>query len=464
MLFLLATLLVFCACENTIEETSAVPALTQEAEVGTDDISDEDGEGEAAPAASVVTELEPVLQEEQAVPEETAPALYCAMPLPEEMQAMWISFLEWNDRDISTEEALRTETEQMFDNCVSMGLNTVIVAVRPFADALYDSEHYPWSHLVSGAQGTDPGFDPLAVLVELAHEKGLRIEAWLNPYRVQHPEHGPDVLSEDSPAVQNASWVRKQTGLWLDPGLPEVRELVINGVAEIVENYEVDGIHFDDYFYPEGNTSAFDAQTYAQYGEGMELAEWRRQNINEMVKGAYAAVKEVNPSVSFGISPQGNNTNNYNEQHCDINLWMEQPGYADYIMPQLYWGFNYVGSDGNTKAAFNNKTAEWTEYPLHEDVKLYAGLGAYRIGDGDSGHGDQSEWRCGHNLADMVAQLRSAGFSGFALFRYDSLYPPQDSEYAALAAQEVAALTALLKGEAITPAPEGGTGGADASP
>ena len=395
------------------------------------------------PTGSAISAIAPV--EPQATAAQAYSSLYQAIPLPEEMRAMWISFLEWNDSDIASEEAMRNLIINMFDNCLSMGLNTVIVAVRPFSDAFYQSAYYPWSHLIGGAQGQDPGYDPLTLIAEEAHARGLRVEAWLNPYRVSHPSFGPDELSADNPAALNPEWLREQSGRWLDPGIPEVRSLIVNGVVEIVSNYNVDGIHFDDYFYPEGNTEAFDDATFQQYGGGLDRADWRRQNVNEMVSSVYAAVKAANPSVSFGVSPQGNNENNYNEQYCDINMWMEQPGYADYIMPQLYWGFNYT-RNGDDRASYHNKTAEWASYSRGEHVKLYAGLGAYRIGEGDGSDDSQGEWQNGHNLADMVSYLRTVpGFSGFALFRYANLYPLQDgAAYADLSASEAAALTAAI--------------------
>ncbi len=379
-------------------------------------------------------------------PTPTPEPAYSAIPLPEEMRAMWISFIEWQQIDISTEESMRAAANRIFGHCAQLGINTVIVAVHAFNDALYESEYFPWSHLISGQQGEEAAYDPLAVLLSEAHAFGLRVEAWVNPYRVQHPEHGPETLSEDNPAVQNPSWIREQGGLWLDPGLPEVRGLVTACVTELVERYEVDGIHFDDYFYPEGATEAFDTETYATYGGEMELADWRRQNVNEMIHGVYTAVKAANQSVSFGVSPQGNNQNNYNQQYCDINLWMAEPGYADYIMPQLYWGFQYTSPTSGDMAAFPNKLVEWSGYPRHESVRLYAGLGAYRIGEGDGSPGTAEEWKSGHNIADMVRLLRQTdGFSGFALFHYVSLFPLSVSDpYYALAASETAALAAEI--------------------
>jgi len=440
IVLLLAAALLFTACGSQPESASSPSSETQSGS----------STGTAQPFTIETPESTPSAsaQPQPDTSSDAQPVRYNALPLPQEMRAMWISFLEWQAMDISTETAFRAAVTDMFDNCVSMELNTVIVAVRPFSDAMYQSSYYPWSHLITGTQGKDPGFDPLAILVEEAHGRGLRIEAWINPYRVQHPSFGPEVLAESNPAVTHPDWLRTHEGLWLDPGYPEVAELVKNGVVEIVENYDVDGIHFDDYFYPEGNTEAFDAATYAAYGQGKDRSDWRRENVNTMVRNVYAAVKEANPTVSFGVSPQGNNENNYNDQHCDINLWMQEPGYTDYVMPQLYWGFNYI-RNGDDKASFTNKVREWLSYPLDEDVRLYAGLGAYRIGDGDYSDNSQGEWQNGHSVADMVTYLREKGqhFNGFALFHYQSLYPEEGSPYYELAAQEAAALTAAIKGE-----------------
>ncbi|MDL2219059.1 family 10 glycosylhydrolase [Ruminococcaceae bacterium OttesenSCG-928-O06] len=370
---------------------------------------------------------------------------YEALPLPSEMRAMWISFLEWQQVDFTTEESARAAVATMFENCAHLGLNTVIVAVRPFGDALYESDIFPYSHLLhaDGAQGVRPGYDPLAVMVEEAHALGLRIEAWINPYRVQDTRNGPATLSEDNPAALQPALVRNVGGnLWYDPGLPAVQQLVTDGAAEIVRNYDVDGIHFDDYFYPEGADDAFDADSYAQYSDGQTLADWRRENTNSMVWHVYEAVKSANPTASFGISCQGNNENNYGQMYADVRHWMANEGYVDYVMPQLYWGFAYRTAGGREDYAFENISATWAFYPRQPGVRLYAGLGAYRIGAGDGGSNDQSEWQSGHNLADMVENLRTqADYGGFALFRYAFLFENPD----ALGAQETEALWQVLQ-------------------
>lgn len=388
------------------------------------------------------------------VSQEEDPALQ--LNLPGEMRAMWISFLEWGKYDISSEAAMRQVAGQMFDNCAAMGLNTVIVHVRAFSDALYPSQYFPWSHLITGTQGQDPGYDPLAVLVEEAHNRGLRIEAFINPFRVQLATAVP--MDSANPAVQNPSWVRtiedgpQKGSQWYDPGIPEVRQLVVDGVWELAQNYDLDGIQFDDYFY-QNNPESFDAETYAAYGAGLSLADWRRQNVNTLVSEVYAAIKSAAPTMAFGISPAGNNDNNYDQYYADIKLWMSQPGYVDYIMPQLYWGFGYQQQNGSDRFAFANIAAEWAAYPRDESVRLYAGLAAYNIGElqadgtrkdfgGNGAAEDQSEWESGHEMADQVAHLRGVqGFSGFALFRYDFLYQPNDQ----LSAQEVSSLTQLLQ-------------------
>ncbi|MDL2254581.1 family 10 glycosylhydrolase [Ruminococcaceae bacterium OttesenSCG-928-I18] len=405
-------------------------------------------------ASYIVTEV-PSGAPESVAPEGPA-AVETAAPLPEEMRGMWISYLEWLKNDISTEEKLREVVQRMFGECRDMGLNTVIVQVRPFSDAFYPSEYFPWSHHLTDEQGEDPGYDPLAVMVEEAHAHGLRFEAWVNPYRIDLDggDLGPGELSDDNPAVLHPEWVREveESGVWYDPGIPEVQQLIVDGVREIAEKYDVDGIHIDDYFYPaftaeqieDGEDVAFDEDTYAQYGEGQDLAAWRRENVNTLVRSCYDAIKQVDPEISFGISPQGNNDNNYNQQYSDVKLWMETPGYVDYVMPQLYWGFNYRLQNGSDRYAFGNITAEWAGYPRHESVRLYAGLGAYRIEEGDGGDNDQAEWESGHNLADMAEHLRGVdGFTGFALFRYEVLYGRDASD---LAEDEIAALTEMLGG------------------
>lgn len=287
-----------------------------------------------------------------------------AMAAPVAYRAMWVSYLEWPMFDTSGAQGFAASVGSLLDNCAALGLNTVIVQVRPFGDAVYPSAVYPWSHLVTGVQGQDPGYDPLAIFVEQAHARGLAIEAWVNPYRVRlNDTMPPGELAADNPALLHEGWALEANGgLYYDPALPEVQDMVVQGVTEIVQNYDVDGIQFDDYFYPTTD-EAFDTESYARYGGGQDLAEWRRANVNTLVQKVYAAVKAVKPEAVFGISPQGNNDNNYSQQYSDVALWLSTPGYVDYIMPQVYWGYNYTLQNGSARFAFENIVDEWLAMP-----------------------------------------------------------------------------------------------------
>ncbi len=369
-----------------------------------------------------------------------------AAPAREEYRAVWISYLEWQSVDFSSEEAFRAAVSQMLDNCAALGLNTVIAQVRPFGDALYKSALYPWSHLCTGMQGADPGFDPLDVLLELAHGRGLSLEAWVNPYRLRLTASLPGALAAENLANTHPEWVVEAGGgLYLNPAIPEAAGYVAQGVAELVQNYAVDGVHFDDYFYPTTD-GAIDEAQFAASGAA-DRAAWRRTNVTSLVKACHDAVKAADPTLRFGISPQGNPDNNYTQQYSDVAAWMAAEGenaVADYICPQIYWGYHYTLSSGSQRFAFENIVPEWLAMPRAPGVALYFGLGAWRIGDGDGGANEDSvsQWNSGQSLAQQLADLRAQGAEGYALYRYGSLF---GSPYPELAAAECAALAAAAE-------------------
>ena len=361
-----------------------------------------------------------------------------------EWRAVWVSYLEFAEMDFSSESAFRADAAALMDNCLSLGLNTVIAQVRPFGDALYRSSLFPWSHLCTGVQGQDPGFDPLDVLLTEAHARGLSLEAWVNPYRLRSSASMPPAIVENSLLNTHPEWVcTVNEGAYLNPAIPEAADYVVQGVAELVQNYAVDGIHFDDYFYPTTDPS-IDAPQFAASGE-TDLTAWRRANVTRLVKAAHDAVKAADPTLRFGVSPQGNPDNDRNEQYTDLSVWLTASGadaVVDYLCPQIYWGYGYTLSSGSTRFAFENITAEWLALPRAESTALYFGLGAYRVGVGDGGANADSvsQWCTGSALARQVNDLRSAGAGGWALYRYGSLFRSDES---GLAAAERAALTAL---------------------
>ena len=230
-----------------------------------------------------------------------------------EYRAVWISYLELGGMLTGkTAGQFRSNIGAAYDNVKNLGCNTVIVHVRPFGDALYDSDYFPSSYLITGTEGDNLPFDPLKIMVEEAHNRGLTFEAWLNPYRVALNAATPGSFAENSLLYTHPDWVKANgEGYYLNPALPQVRDYICEGVAEIVQNYEVDGIHYDDYFYPTTDP-AFDSQDYADANTALSLEDWRRENVNALVSETYRTIKSIRPACRFGISPQGNNSNNYN--------------------------------------------------------------------------------------------------------------------------------------------------------
>lgn len=360
-----------------------------------------------------------------------------------EWRAVWVSYLEWARMDFSSESAFRADIAELMEHCTALGLNTVIAQVRPFGDALYQSTLFPWSHLCTGTQGQAPGFDPLDVLITEAHARGLSLEAWVNPYRLKSSDAMPPSIAETNLMNTHPEWCcTVGEGVYLNPAIPEAAAYVVQGVAELVGQYAVDGIHFDDYFYPTTEAS-LDAAQFEASG-ARDLADWRRSNVTALVKAAHDAVKAADPTLRFGISPQGNPENDLATQYSDIYGWLTAAGndaVVDYLCPQVYWGYGYQLQSGNTRFAFENIVPEWLGMERAGNVALYFGLGAYRIGVGDGGANEDSasQWSTGSALARQVADLRSWGANGWALYRYDSLFGPARND---LADAEGAALTA----------------------
>lgn len=357
-------------------------------------------------------------------------------------RAVWVSYLEWQRMDFSSAEAFGAEAAAMLDNIAGLGANVVLAQVRPFGDALYPSALYPFSHLATGTQGADPGFDPLAILVEQAHARGLELEAWVNPYRLQ-AGGTPAALAETNLANTRPDWVKPAGGgLYLDPASPDVRRYIADGVAELCENYAIDGIHMDDYFYPTTD-EAFDAADYAAYCEGtgapLPLDDWRRENVDALVEACRAVTRAA--GVRFGIAPQGQPALCYGAQYSDAAGWLAE-GLVDILMPQLYWGRDYT-ADGDDSLALDTLAAEWLAMDRAPGVSLCFGLGAYRIGEGDGGDrtGPGTEWLSGHALADQAEALAALGADGVGLYRYDSLFA--NDLYPTFAAQEAQALRGL---------------------
>ena len=336
----------------------------------------------------------------------------------EPMRGVWVTYMDLSMEyeEDKSEAAFRKKTEGIVELCADRGFNTLIVQVRPFCDALYRSELFPASHVLSGKQGKYPGYDALDIICALCREHRLSVQAWVNPYRVT-ADDVPEKLSESNPSVTDPELcLTTESGTILDPSNEKARKLIADGVREIVEGYDVDGVQFDDYFYPPeiADEDREQYKSYADNAEGkvMPLEEWRRQNVNLMLAQVYMTVHEAKPDAVFGISPQGNLGNNA-ALYADPASWCSVKGYADYICPQLYF------SPDNPYLGFYDALDEWLALDLAEGVRLYAGLAGYKAGSGD----DEGTWLDRDDiLAEEYRAVRdNEKLGGFMLYGYASL-------------------------------------------
>lgn len=300
----------------------------------------------------------------------------------QDMRAAWMATV-YNIDFPSTKsdaEAQKSEFIQKLEAQKALGMNTVVVQVRPKADALYKSQINPWSDVLTGTQGMDPGYDPMAFMIEEAHKRGMAFHAWLNPYRVTTAGTDINKLSENHPARKNPDWVLSyNNALYYNPEAPGIKEHIVATVQEIVKNYNVDGIHFDDYFYPSNYPLPM--------GESKDgiAANSRRQTINEMLAAVHTAIKQINSNVKFGVSPMGiwkNSTTDpagsqtggnqsYYAVAADTRTWIQNE-WIDYVVPQIYW------ETGHKLADYETLVKWWSSQVNGTKVKLYIGQGIYR--------------------------------------------------------------------------------------
>lgn len=327
------------------------------------------------------------------------------------LSGVWVPYLSLATTE-HTQEAFENNFKTIANTARDKGLSALFVHVRAFCDAFYPSELYPWSHLLTGTQGQDPGFDPLAFMVDYTHSLGMEFHAWVNPLRVCTGET-PSQLSQDNPyqalgQSENYYFMEWEGAVYLNPAYPYVRTLVAQGAAEIAEKYPVDGIHFDDYFYPAQDPS-LDADAYGLYCETVEeplsLFEWRTANISAMVAEVYDRVKAARPEASFGISPQGNLENDAN-MGADVAAWCALPGYLDYICPQLYYGFE------DPALPYSQALDQWQSLTRREGLKLYVGLALYKAGDPEQG----ADWMDEGVIARQIEAAQAVPCDGVVLY------------------------------------------------
>jgi uncharacterized lipoprotein YddW (UPF0748 family) len=280
-----------------------------------------------------------------------------------ELRAVWVATvanIDWPSRKgLSTAEQ-KAELLAIVDRAAQLKLNAIVFQVRPACDALYASEIEPWSEFLTGTMGKapEPYYDPLAYVIDEAHKRGIELHAWFNPYRAGHPSAKSPVSARHVTRTHPELVRHYGKQVWLDPGEKEVQEYSLSVVMDVVRRYDVDGVHFDDYFYPykeidrSGNEMEFpDEASWKRFGAGGKLGrdDWRRENVNEFVEKVYGSIKAAKPWVKFGISPFGiwrpenppqiRGFDAYSKLYADSRKWLTK-GWVDYFAPQLYWSIS----------------------------------------------------------------------------------------------------------------------------
>ncbi len=353
----------------------------------------------------------------------------------ETVRGAWISYIELGNHD-KTETGFKSNVRKMFDNLSGIGITDLFVQVRANADAAYPSKIFPFAAFISGEQGKDPGFDPLEFMVGYAHSKKMKFHAWINPYRAASSVDSVNDLAENNPAriyltdddPANDNLVKTlpssdgKIAVWFNPSSPEIQRLVCSGAREIIDNYNIDGLHIDDYFYPTGDPW-FDEAEYGAYAASVKtplsLGDWRRVQVDALVCSLYRAAHSKNNTV-FGVSPSAHiskdgSDKNYTEQYADIRRWASCSGYADYIAPQLYFGYGYP----TEKFRFSSLLDDWTELKRHPSVALYIGLAAYKLGSEDAA---SNEWQVSGDILKKQAAEAETRADGVIIYSYSGLF------------------------------------------
>ncbi len=371
------------------------------------------------------------------------PILYAQSLLPKrEFRGVWITTvvnLDWPKA--STPSVQKQELTDMLDELRLSGFNAVVFQVRPECDAFYKSAYEPWSYYLTGRQGSAPSpyYDPLQFAIEEAHKRGMELHAWFNPYRAVRSV-GSYTIHSTHVSIEHPEWIiTKGSFKALDPGLPMVRDYVTNVIMDVVDNYDVDGIHFDDYFYPEGMLYSDDQATFDAYPNGFtDRGDWRRNNVNLLVEQVYNEILDANPNIKFGISPAGIwksgtppgivGRSAYSAIYCDAIAWLDALT-IDYINPQCYWEF-----DGDQDYA---RLISWWASEAN-GRHVYSGNAGYRIDD-FSAEELPRQIRYNRDVANIEGSVNFRALNGVLdnqrgfndslrtdLFRFPALIPRMD--------------------------------------
>lgn len=335
--------------------------------------------------------------------------------------AVWLTYSEIGSLVKGNSEGEYIENiEKILRDLKENKINTVFYQCRAFCDSFYQSEIFPVSKYVT-VESTPPTYDPFEIFLEKAKNYGISVHCWVNPYRISY-DNEFDNLPENSPARalyknDKTALIICESGIFLNPASSEARSLVLMGIREILNKYEVKGIHFDDYFYPE-TEKVNDKKSYKEYknqGGELSLEAWRRENVNALVSSVYSLIKVENENLLFSISPSADIKKCKNVFYADVEKWCAEKGFVDILIPQIYYGFE------NEKMPFAEIMEEWDELASQSNVNLVCGLAAYKCGKIDEYAGSgKNEWKENVNILSRQYEqiLKSPVWQGFSLFSY----------------------------------------------
>lgn len=343
----------------------------------------------------------------------------------EEKRAVFISYMELQKylkgKDIKTAKA---NINKMISALKSNKFNMIILQVRSFSDAIYESQYFPWSMVISENEGEAYHFDVLAYFIEMSHKNNLELHAWINPYRIR-TSSDVSTITVKNPAynlLETNDVDISDNGIYYNPASSNVQKLILDGIEEILENYQVDGIHFDDYFYPNLD---IDNENYLEYSKHNDISKdkYHLLMVNNLVKETHKLTKKHH--AVFGISPEGNIENNYSKNQADVYTWAKSNEYVDYLMPQIYYGFQ------NEAAPFYNILKKWDNLVKESDVKILPALAFYKSNQEDLyAKNGKYEWIENDDIImrQVLLSRNMQSYAGFALFRYDSIFKEEVTE------------------------------------
>ena len=327
-----------------------------------------------------------------------------------------VANIDWPSAEaVGYTDLQQEEMTWLLDSLQSIGINAIVFQVRPTADALYQSAYEPSSHWLTGTQGDSLTWDPLQWTIEQAHARNMEVHVWLNPYRVNLAKTDTSMICAEHVWRKHPEWFWEYNKQWyFDPGLDVTREWICTIVQDIIQRYDVQAIHMDDYFYPypSGKMPIPDAETFAKYPRGFtDIREWRRNNVNLAIQDISATIRECKDSVQFGISPFGVWRNasvdstgsatqagitNYDDLYADIRMWIRE-GWIDYVLPQLYWEIGKKVADYEVLAHW------WANEVRGTNCKLYIGMAPYRL----EGAKKDSPWAQGNEIERQMKLNRT---------------------------------------------------------